>query len=206
MRLTGLIAMPCMVGLFTLSEPIMALLGNYGDDRTAMAAVLLAILAPTVLINGITTVTTAIMQAHNHPWYTMFNMLIGGIVKVVVNYILVGNPDIGILGAPIGTLACFLVYMILNLIAMRRVVTKPPRILPRLWKAGIAAVVMGVAAYVANSLLGKFIASTAVCCLGAIVVAVIIYALLVIVLKAITYEDCLLLPKGEKIAKVLRLQ
>ena len=65
---------------------------------------------------------------------------------------------------------------------------------------------MGVGAYVSYSLLGKVIASTALCCLGAIAVAIIIYALMVIALKAITYEDCLLLPKGEKFAKILRLQ
>ena len=43
-------------------------------------------------------------------------------------------------------------------------------------------------------------------CFGALLVAVIVYALLVIVLKAITYDDCMLLPKGDKIAKILRIR
>lgn len=205
LRLTGLIAWPCMIGLLTLSEPIMALLGRYGDSRVQMAAVLLALLAPTVLINGITTVTTAIMQAHNRPWLPMLNMLIGGIVKVVVNYILVGNPAIGILGAPIGTLACFTVYMVLNVFTMHRVMSEPPKLLRAMWKSGIAAVVMGVAAYGTFFVLSKFIASVTLCCLGAIGVAVVIYALMVILLKVITYDDCMLLPKGEKIAKILKI-
>ena len=38
-----------------------------------------------------------------------------------------------------------------------------------------------------------------------ILVGVAVYAVCVIKLKAITREDCLLLPKGEKIAKLLRL-
>lgn len=206
LRLTGLIAMPCMVGLFTLSEPIMALLGGYGDDRTAMAAVLLAILAPTVLVNGITTVTTAIMQAHNRPWLPMINMLFGGVVKVAVNYILVGNPSIGILGAPVGTLSCFLVYMILNLFTMRQVMSKPPRILPSIWKSAVAAAVMGAVAYGSYALLSNLIASIVLCCLGAIVLAALVYALLIVLLKAITYDDCMLLPKGEKIASILRIR
>lgn len=205
LRLTGLIAWPCMVGLLTLSEPIMALLGRYGDSRVQMAAVLLALLAPTVLINGITTVTTAIMQAHNRPWLPMLNMLIGGIVKVIVNYILVGNPSIGILGAPIGTLACFTVYMVLNVFTMRRVMTEPPKLLRAMWKSGIAAVVMGVVAYGSYFVLTRFIASVTLCCLGAIGVAVVAYVLMVILLKVITYDDCMLLPKGEKIAKILKI-
>ena len=205
LRLTGLIAWPCMIGLLTLSEPIMALLGRYGDSRVQMAAVLLALLAPTVLINGVTTVTTAIMQAHNRPWLPMLNMLIGGIVKVVVNYILVGNPSIGILGAPIGTLACFTVYMVLNVFTMHRVMSEPPKLLRAMWKSGIAAVVMGVAAYGTYFVLPKFITNVTLCCLGAIGVAVVLYALMVILLKDITYDDCILLTKGEKIAKILKI-
>ena len=38
-----------------------------------------------------------------------------------------------------------------------------------------------------------------------ILVGVVVYAVCVIKLKAITREDCLLLPKGEKIAKLLHL-
>lgn len=205
LRLMGLIAWPCMVGLLVLSEPIMTLLGRYGDSRNQMAGMLLMLLAPTVLINGVTTVTTAIMQAHNRPWLPMVNMLIGGVVKVVVNYILVGNPDIGILGAPIGTFACFMVYMVLNLFTMRRVLTEPPKLIPALWRSGLAALVMGAVTLAAYRLLSAVVGSVLICCFGAIVAAVVVYLLLVIVLKAITYDDCLLLPKGEKIAKILRI-
>ena len=206
LRLTGLIAMPCTVGLLVLSEPIMALLGHYGDSRVQMAAALLALLAPTVLINGVTTVTTAIMQAHNRPWLPMVNMLIGGVVKVVVNYILVGNPAIGILGAPVGTLACFVVYMLLNIFTMHRIMSKPPRLIPAFWKSALAAIVMGAATFGVYRLLTGLIANTILCCFGALLVAVIVYALLVIALKAITYDDCMLLPKGDKIAKILRIR
>ncbi len=206
LRLMGLIAMPCAIGVFVLAEPIMALLGGYGGERLTIAGWLLALLAPTILINSITTMTTAIMQAHNHMVLPMINTLIGGIVKIAVNYILVGNPDLAILGAPVGTLACFLVYMVLNLFAMRRVLKEPPKLLPLLWKSFIAAVVMGIAAYGAYYGLSLVLSSVAVCCLGAIVAAVVVYAFMVIKLKVITYDDCMLLPKGEKIAKILKIQ
>ena len=135
----------------------------------------------------------------------MINMLIGGIVKVAVNYILVGNPAVGILGAPIGTLSCFLVYMVLNIFTMRRIMKEPPKLLPKIWKSGVAAIAMGIVAYFGYDLLSRVIASVAVACLGAIAAAAIVYLLLVILLKAITYDDCLLLPKGEKIAKFLKI-
>ena len=44
-------------------------------------------------------------------------------------------------------------------------------------------------------------------CLGAaLVVAVVIYAALVLALRVISREDALLLPKGEKIAAILHLK
>ena len=205
MRVMALIASPCAVGLFVMAEPIMSLLGGYEGDKLTIAALLLALLAPTVLINSITNMTTAIMQAHNHMVLPVINTLIGGVLKVIVNFILVGNPDIGILGAPIGTFVCFLVIMTLNVICMRRVLDEPPKLLRTLWRSSLAAVVMGVVAFFAYKLLWSLLASYALCCLGAIAIAAVVYLLLVILLKALTYEDCLLLPKGEKIAKILSI-
>ena len=46
----------------------------------------------------------------------------------------------------------------------------------------------------------------AIACLLALVIAVVCYAVLVVLLRCITYQDCLLLPKGEKIAKLLHLR
>lgn len=206
LRVMALIAAPCAVGMLVLSEPIMALLGNYEGDKLAIATVLLMILAPTIIVNSITTMTTAIMQAHNYMVIPVINTLIGGLLKVGVNYILVGNPNIAIVGAPIGTFVCFLVIMTLNLIAMKRILKDPPKILPCIWRSMVAAVGMGVVTFFVYKILMGWIGSFALCCLGSIGVAVIIYLLLVIILKPVTYSDCLLLPKGEKIAKILKIK
>ena len=51
-----------------------------------------------------------------------------------------------------------------------------------------------------ESTLGKLIL-----CAVPILAGVVVYVAAVVLLKAITREDCLLLPKGEKIAKLLKL-
>lgn len=206
LRVMALIAAPCAMGMLVLSEPIMALLGGYEGDKLTIAAMLLAILAPTIIVNSVTTMTTAIMQAHNHMVIPVINTLIGGLLKVGVNYILVGNPNIGILGAPVGTFVCFLVIMILNLIAMKRILKDPPKLLHCMWRSMAAALVMGLVTYFVYGFLMGMLNSFALCCVGAIGVAVVVYLLLVIVLKPVTYSDCLLLPKGEKIAKILKIK
>ena len=59
---------------------------------------------------------------------------------------------------------------------------------------------------IAEALLRRVTNSNTIICLGALVIAVIVYAIFVLTLQCITYEDCLLLPKGEKIAKILHIK
>ena len=68
---------------------------------------------------------------------------------------------------------------------------------------------MGLGAWAVHGLLAKLLTTSrmgnAVSTLAAILVAVVIYGVLVIVLRAITKEDLALMPKGEKIARILHL-
>ena len=69
-----------------------------------------------------------------------------------------------------------------------------------------AAAIMGAATFFAEAVLRRMTNSNTIICLGALVIAVIVYAIFVLALQCITYEDCLLLPKGEKIAKILHIK
>ena len=55
-------------------------------------------------------------------------------------------------------------------------------------------------------LVSAVIPSQRIDCLLAIAVAGVAYLVLVVVLKIITADDCALLPKGEKIARILRIR
>ena len=66
-------------------------------------------------------------------------------------------------------------------------------------------VLMGAVTFGAYRLAGRIL-SPKLACLLALVIAVVCYAVLVVLLRCITYQDCLLLPKGEKIAKLLHLR
>ena len=206
-RTMSLIAMPCAVGLAVLSEPIIRLLArNYGPESVATAAPILAYLGIAVIFNSTVLLFNAIMQAHGDVTTPVVNMLIGGVVKVVVNYILVAIPSLNIIGAAIGTIVCYVTITVLDLIAMRRSVTTPPAIFRNVIRPAAAAGIMGAATFFAAALLRSFTDSNTVVCLGALIAAVVVYVIFVVVLRCITYEDCMLLPKGEKIAKILHIK
>ena len=207
LRTMGLIAMPCAAGLFVLAQPIVRLLcPGYGEASVATATPILAILGVTVIFNSMVLLLNAFMQAHGDGTTPVINMLAGGVVKVVVNFILVGIPALNIVGAPIGTLVCYVCITVLDLITMRKSVTTRPVILKNLVRPFLAAAIMGGATYMVYHVLANVLGSMKLACLIALVFAVIVYFILVVALRCVTYEDCLLLPKGEKIAKILRIR
>ncbi len=206
-RVMALIAMPCSVGLAVLSEPIMQLLGRYPDPAdVAIASTLMRILAACVFFNSFVLLMNAILQAHGFVVLPVINMLVGGVAKVIITYVLVRNPEINIIGVPISTVACYALIALLDLIVIRRELKDPPKLLRIVGKPALAAVAMGGVAFLLNSLslrLGlPLVLRTGFSILG----AGVIYVVLVVLMKIITPDDCSLIPKGEKIAKLLRIR
>ena len=93
---------------------------------------------------------------------------------------------------------------------MNRVFEKPPRVMRNMVRPLASALLMGAAVLGVYTLLGQFF--TLESKLGLLVltalpilVGVVVYAVCAVVFKAITAADCMLLPKGDKIAHLLRL-
>ena len=205
-RITGLISMPCAFGLGLLAEPVTALLGGYTGDNLILATRLMMVLGFSIMFNAVVLVTTALMQAHGHAGRPVVNMLIGGLLKLAAVFILTGNPNIGILGTPIGTLLCYLAICVLNIFSIHSLLKNPPSIAKNLIRPFLAACVMGI--FVMGAFLGLKtlgINSRLILCGAPIAVGVAAYALAAVKIKVVTHADCLLLPKGEKIAKLLKL-
>ena len=204
-RVMALISMPCAFGLAVLAEPVTALLGGYTGEKLILATRLMTILGFSIMFNAIVLVTTSVMQAHGHVNRPVVNMLIGGLVKLAAVFILTGNPHIGIAGTPIGTLLCYLCICVLNILSIRRLFEQPPAIVKNLIRAFVSAAIMGAVTFAAWFGLKQVFDSRLILCGVPIGVGVIVYVVMAIKLKAITREDCLLLPKGEKIANLLHL-
>ena len=92
----------------------------------------------------------------------------------------------------------------LELLLIKGVIPAPPRYTQVFAKPMVAAGVMGMAVWAAYGLASRLFGNT-LSTLIAIAAGVAVYAALVVVLKAISREDLALLPKGDKIAKLLRL-
>ena len=207
-RITGLLSLPCAVGLALVAGPVMALLGGYEGEKLALATDLMAVLGICVFLYAIVQYTNVVLQSHGYAHVPVVNMLLCGVMKLVVVYVLVGNPHVGIMGAPYGAALCYLFIGVLNLIAIGRLVPQKPALIRNILRPALPAAVMGVAvwgvSYLMKDMLG--ITSRTLLCLGPVGVGAVVYLVCVVLFKAITAEDCALLPKGEKIAKLLKLR
>lgn len=209
LRLTGLMAFPCAVGLGLMAKPVLQILYyNQLADANA-AAPLLQEFSIAVICVAFVSITGSILQSMGKVSIPVRNTFIGGAVKLIANYILVGIPAIGIHGAPIGTILCQGSIAVLNLIAIRRCGIKFS--LRRCFLlTGISAVVMGVFVALANPAVAALLGSTGMTGMlgtfGVIGLAAVLYFLMLVVLRALPYEDVLMLPKGAKLAKLLKME
>ena len=201
LRITALMAMPMGVGLMVMAEPIMRLL--YPGYDVTITAPLLSVAGLAAVCVCLVLVSNSVLQAYGHVNLPIVTTLIGGVVKVLSNYRLVAVPEINIHGAPMGLLLCYAVTLTLNLILLRRTANGIGRYVSMFGKPLVASAVMGGAAWAVYGLSARLLGNT-LALLGAIGVAVVIYFVLILTLRAVSRDDVMLMPKGEKIAKILR--
>ncbi|GHU60258.1 stage V sporulation protein B [Clostridia bacterium] len=205
MRINMLLSMPAGFGLAALSYPILSLLFFSVPGEVAIASPLLTILGAAVILNAVVLVSNAVLQAYGRVRLPVYSMAIGGAVKIAVNFVLVGDPAININGAPIGTVCCYGVIAVINIGFMIRYSEAKLRLSSVFLRPMIAAAVMAGAAWSVNAALSRVV-SQRISVLAAIAVGGILYLILAILIRAVTKEDMRLLPKGEKLAKILRIK
>lgn len=207
-RITGLLSLPCTVGLCILAGPVMSLLGGYSGQKLTFAAHMMLMLGASIFLYAIIQYTNVVLQSHGYAHIPVINMLSCGAIKLVAVYILAGNPALGIYGVPIGTILCYAAIGVLNLLAIAWKVPQKPRLLRNLLRPMLPAAAMGLCVYGVYWLLTKVLGpdtSSVVLCGVPMVVGVVVYVAAIAAFKTVKREDCLLLPKGEKIARLLRL-
>ena len=195
LRITMLFGLPCAVGLAVLASPILTTL--YGNDN---ATSLLQLLGPAVLLGSFLAITNGILQAYGKAHLTIIGILLGGAAKLILNYTLI--PVIGIDAAPIATTVSYMFTVGLNLYFTYKSAKPEMGLVDFLLKPIAAVVGMGIAAWHGYARILPRL-GVKVSCIVAITFAGAVYGILLLVVRALRREDIEMLPKGEKLAKIL---
>ena len=213
-RTTMLIALPAGAGFFALSEPILTLLYNGTENQSgiAVAAPVLALYGLMMAILTLSSPLTNILQAIGRADVPAKALALGCVFKIGFNYLLIGIPEINIKGAVFGTAFFYFVCIIYNYAVLRKETGVRIDIKTVIVKPLVSTVLCGAAAWGSYRLLSSVLTfgdmsgrlnGNSLACIISIGVAVVVYAISILLSKTLVKNDILLLPKGEKIAKIL---
>ncbi|MEE0946462.1 MAG: polysaccharide biosynthesis protein [Acutalibacteraceae bacterium] len=201
-RTVSVIAFPAGIGLFAIAPEIMGLLYD-GVAPVAIGSSLLRVLGIAAVFAGVSSPIANMLQVIGKPMIPVRNIAIGAALKIVVNFILVGRPEINILGAPIGTALCYIFIFVSNCVCLIKYTGVRFNLVSTLIKPFISAASCGIAAYVAAYLCRVFELGNFMAVIFSVAVAGIIYILVLFGIKTLSREDVEDLPKGKSLAKLL---
>ncbi len=197
LKITILLTAPCAVGMAIMAGPILQLVFH---STTAEST--LSILGYAIVFVSLVSLTNAILQATGHAVTPVVHMVAGGIVKIIVNYYLVGHPSINIAGAPIGTILCYFVILVLNLVSIKKIMHIKYNFVSLVLKPLIAVIAMAavvLAVYNLASALGNTLATIAAIGCGGIC-----YFAVLFIVGAISESDVKMLPKSQTLLPILK--
>lgn len=204
LRVSMMVALPAGLGIAALSKPILELLYSKQTHMIPIAAPILCVYGFGVFMFSVASPVTNMLQAVGRMDIPLKSVAIGSIVKIILNFVLIGNPKININGAVWSTMICYVVMLSINFAALIRVTKVKIDYSSVFIKPLIAATVCGIVALFSHTLLaqkmminGKISTVLAICAGGAF------YAVTLLLIKGIARDDVEMLPKGEKFAKVL---
>ena len=205
LKLTVLAALPAGVGLSVLARPILQLLYPAVPETAEAAAYHLTFLGLACVFVCLMVATNGILQANGRENIPIWTLLAGGALKIVTNYLMVGNSDMGIRGAPVGTLYSYALIVVLNMIAVHRCTRGQVDFFRCLWRPALCTAVMALAARSAFTLLGRYVSQN-LAVAAAIAAAAAVYAVMALALGAVTADDLSHFKNGQKWAKRLGLR
>jgi len=126
MRIASIVSFPCAVGMSLMARPILYLLfsAKYTPAQLDLGAEILQVSAFTIFFFTMVQATSGILHGCGKQRLPLYTLIAGVVCKIGLNYLLIGNPDINIHGAPIASLVCYTVSMVPNICFVVRYASK----------------------------------------------------------------------------------
>jgi stage V sporulation protein B len=191
-KLTFMIAIPSAVGLSMLSSEIYISLfpkNLNGADMMMMGSIVMVVMS-------VTQIQSVVLQGINRLYYILGTFSLGIVIKIAVNYFLVGIPEINIYGVLVGNFLWHLIPAILNHRKICSVMKMRMPIIRLTIKPIVASAVMAIVIYIMKLPFGflyRFIepsrlTAIPICIIG-VAMGALVYAYLMILMRGITKKD-----------------
>lgn len=201
-KMATMVGIPSAVGLGVLARPIMGLL--YGNTLTSsqvvLAGNLLALIAGGVIFLSILQTMNGVLQGLGRVMIPVAALSLGAVVKITLNFLLIGIPSINIYGAPISTFACYAVASIVDIIMVKKYTNVKFGVMDTVMRPLLASIFMGVAAWGMYALLSDKVGSS-VAALAGVFIGIIVFVLCIPIFNVLSRDEIIALPGGKKMIK-----
>jgi len=202
-KLTMFICIPAAVGLGVLAYPIMEILF---PSSSAVAGDLLLFGAVSVIFSALSTITNGVLQAIGKPRIPLRNAAISLAANVgILAIILWVFPDLSIYAVLLVYVLFAFCMCILNQLSMRKYLGYKNQFREAYEKPFLAAVGMGIAAWILYYGLHLLIPMRIVCLGIAVIAAIIVYLILFVIASKTSEEELGKFPFGRYAVKFLRV-
>ncbi len=203
-KLCGLVSIPSAFGIAIFGDEILSFVFRNQSSAVKLASPLLTVLAPAVFFSCLITLTNAALQSHGKASKPIVSMAVGAAVKIVAEFILVGNPKINILGAPLSTLICDMTIVLLNLHFIRKYTAGSDSAFGLFVRPLISSLGASFTAVIASVGLARFRVGGDLTIFTVVAVDVLIYVILAAKTRSVTDKEIEMLPKGRSISMMLK--
>lgn len=132
LSLTSFISAPMVIGFMIFPREILELL--FKNSEIGIGAALLFTLAPSIAFASLLTNINTILEANGKLSAPFISVSIGSAFKLIVSWITISYTDLGILGAPIGTVVSYAISLLVSLIIYRNTLRKNLPIIGSIYK------------------------------------------------------------------------
>lgn len=213
-RVTMLIAIPSCVGLFVLSHPVTMLLYNQRSSLDTVS-MLIKVLAIAVVLYCLSTLSNGMLQGTGFVNRPVIHAAIALIVQAGLLIFMLFKTDLGLYSLCLANVIYSFLMCVMNGYSLRSRLGYVQEIKKTFLLPALSALVMGIAAWGINALgravycriqSGRELSwyANAVILIIDLFVAVIVYAVMLIRLKAVDEETMLSLPKGRTLVKICK--
>lgn len=194
LKFSMIIAFPCGMGLSVLGVPINKLLfGSSGDG----AAPMMVFSIFTVIAFSLSTISNAILQGIDKLKVPIKNSAISlGLHLIILPFLLIVFK-LNIYGVVIGDILFGATVSVLNAMSIKKYLNYRQNMFETFVKPFICAGVMGAGCFGIYKLFNGLIKINAISTIVAIMVAVVIYALMLVITKTVTEDELLSMQKGQ---------
>ena len=176
-------------------------------DALAVSSGTLMILAVGIVFMAVVSTTNALLQAVGKIWFPMMSVGVGVVCMAVIEYFGVSGM-LGIYGAPVSSVCCYMIAALLNLFFLRKHTTARLSLVSLFGRPTLCALLtcgasLGVYHLLRMLLSGGGRIEALLLLLLTGIVAVAVYVVTMLLFKGITADEVRLLPMGNRLASFL---